>query len=243
MKIVIVDDERPARSELKYLVEQCRPEWKILETSNCEEMMQLMEKEHPDGGFVDIQLVDMNGTTLASMVLNKNPEFALVFATAYQEYAVKAFELGALDYLLKPYSMEQVERAARRIEERVSGKREKQEEKYEEERSKLTIVGSTGVELIDISKIIYISTEDRGCNIHLQDKSFFQNQSLNYYEERLERHHFFRIYKSFLINLDYIEKFVPSYNNGYGVCLKHIEKEIFPIGRTQCKELRKMFEF
>ena len=237
MKIVIVDDERPARSELKYLLEQCRPEWKLIEASNCEEMMQVMEKEHPDGGFVDIQLGDMNGTTLASMLLNKNPEFALVFATAYQEYAVKAFELGALDYLLKPYSVEQVERAAKRIEERVAGRREK----HEEELSKLTIVGSTGVELIDISDIIYISTEDRGCN--LQDKSFFQNQSLNYYEERLERYHFFRIYKSFLINLDYIEKFVPSYNNGYGVCLKYIEKEIFPIGRAQCKELRKMFEF
>ena len=177
MKIVIVDDERPARSELKYLLEQCRPEWKLIEASNCEEMMQVMEKEHPDGGFVDIQLGDMNGTTLASMLLNKNPEFALVFATAYQEYAVKAFELGALDYLLKPYSVEQVERAAKRIEERVAGRREK----HEEELSKLTIVGSTGVELIDISDIIYISTEDRGCNIHLQDKSFFQNQSLKFY--------------------------------------------------------------
>ena len=71
MKIVIVEDERPARSELKYLLEQCRPEWKLIEASNCEEMMQVMEKEHPDGGFVDIQLGDMNGTTLASMLLNK----------------------------------------------------------------------------------------------------------------------------------------------------------------------------
>ncbi|WP_075720489.1 LytR/AlgR family response regulator transcription factor [Roseburia sp. 499] len=239
MKIAIVDDERPARSELRYLLEQCRPDWKIVEAADCEEMMHIMETEVLDGGFVDIQLGDMNGTTLASMLLTKNPEFALVFATAYQEYAVKAFELGALDYLLKPYSMDQVERAVKRMEERMSVKKEKPEEEF----SKLTITEATGVELVDISDIIYISTEDRGCKVHLKDRSFFQNQSLNYYEERLERYHFFRIYKSYLINLDYIEKFVPSYNNGYGVCLKYVEREVFPIGRNQCKELRKMFEF
>lgn len=239
MKIVIVDDERPARSELRYLLAQCRPDWEILEAADCEEMMSLMEGEQPEGVFVDIQLGDMNGTTLASMLLSKNPQLALVFATAYQEYAVKAFEVGALDYLLKPYSMEPVERAVKRIEECAFGKREK----WEEEFSKITMTEATGVELVEISDIIYISTEERGCRIHLKNQTFFQNQSLNYYEERLSQYHFFRVYKSYLINLDYIEKFVPSYNNGYGVCLKHIPDEIFPIGRTQCKELRKMFEF
>lgn len=239
MKIAIVDDERPARSELRYLLAQCRPDWEIVEAADCEEMMLLMEKEEPQGIFLDIQLGDMNGATLASMLLNKNPELALVFATAYQEYAVKAFELGALDYLLKPYSMTQVERAVKRIEERTADRKEKHEEEF----SKITIAEATGVEVVDISDIIYISTEERGCRIHLKDKAFFQNQSLNYYEERLECHHFFRIYKSYLINLDYIEKFVPSYNNGYGVCLKYAEGQIFPIGRGQCKELRKMFEF
>ena len=239
MKIAIVDDERPARSELRYLLNQCRPDWEIAEASSCEEMLSLMEAEDPEGAFVDIQLGDMNGTTLASMLRNKNPELALVFATAYQEYAIKAFELGALDYLLKPYAMEQVERAVRRIEEHVVEKRKRREEEF----PKITVTEATGVEVINISDIIYISTEERGCKIHLAGRSFFQNQSLNYYEERLSPHHFFRIYKSYLINLDYIEKFVPTYNNGYGVCLKHIEKEVFPIGRSQCKELRKMFEF
>ena len=101
MRIAVVDDERPARSELKYLVEQCEPEAEIAEADGSEEFLAMLENENFDVCFVDINLGGMNGTTLASMIKRKQPDTLIIFATAFQEYAVKAFEIGAVDYLLK----------------------------------------------------------------------------------------------------------------------------------------------
>ena len=111
MRIAVVDDERPARSELKYLVEQCEPEAEIAEADGSEEFLAMLENETFDVCFVDINLGGMNGTTLASMIKRKQPDTLIIFATAFQEYAVKAFEIGAVDYLLKPFDYERVKRA------------------------------------------------------------------------------------------------------------------------------------
>ena len=114
MRIAVVDDERPARSELKYLVEQCEPDAEIAEADGSEEFLAMLENETFDVCFVDINLGGMNGTTLASMIKRKQPDTLIIFATAFQEYAVKAFEIGAVDYLLKPFDYERVKRAMER---------------------------------------------------------------------------------------------------------------------------------
>ena len=125
MRIAVVDDERPARSELKYLVEQCEPDAEIAEADGSEEFLAVLENETLDVCFVDINLGGMNGTTLASMIKRKQPDTLIIFATAFQEYAVKAFEIGAVDYLLKPFDYERVKRAMERIHEMCIRDREK----------------------------------------------------------------------------------------------------------------------
>ena len=122
MRIAVVDDERPARSELKYLVEQCEPEAEIAEADGSEEFLAMLENETFDVCFVDINLGGMNGTTLASMIKRKQPDTLIIFATAFQEYAVKAFEIGAVDYLLKPFDYERVKRAMERVHEHIKEK-------------------------------------------------------------------------------------------------------------------------
>ena len=97
------------------------------------------------------------------------------------------------------------------------------------------------IQVLDATEIIYIETEKRSCRIHTQERDYIQNESMNYYETRLKACRFFRIHKSFLVNLDYVAEMVPGYNNGYSVKMKYFEENLLPIGRTQLKEFRRLF--
>ncbi len=239
MRIAIVDDERPARSELKYLISQCEPEAEITEAESSEEFLKILEKNQFDVCFVDINLGGMNGTTMASMLKTKCPDTRIIFATAFRDYAVKAFEIGAADYLLKPFDYERVKKTMERLKEQARGK----QTPAEWEINKIMVNTGTSFQVLDVAKIVYIETEKRSCKIHMADGSFYlQNESLNNYEVNLRRCRFYRIHKSYLINLDYVIEMQVSYNNGYCVRLKHYEKECLPIGRSQIREFRQIFE-
>ena len=238
MRIAVVDDERPARSELIYLIRQCSPEAEVMEADSSEHLMALLDNEIFDACFVDIDLGGANGTTLASMIKSRQPETLIVFATAYREYAVKAFELGAVDYLLKPFDLERVKKSMERL-------KEKSEELNVRQNSteihKLMVNAGSSYQVLDVSEIVYIETENRACRIHTKNRDYIQNESLNFYESRLRGDRFFRIHKSYLVNLDYVVEMVPGFNNGYSLKMKYFEKERLPIGRTQVKEFRNLF--
>lgn len=238
MRIAVVDDERPARSELIYLIRQCSPEAEVMEADSSEHLMALLDNETFDACFVDIDLGGANGTTLASMIKSRQPETLIVFATAYREYAVKAFELGAVDYLLKPFDLERVKKSMERL-------KEKSEELNVRQNSteihKLMVNAGSSYQVLDVSEIVYIETENRACRIHTKNRDYIQNESLNFYESRLRGDRFFRIHKSYLVNLDYVVEMVPGFNNGYSLKMKYFEKERLPLGRTQVKEFRNLF--
>ncbi|MCB6609205.1 LytTR family DNA-binding domain-containing protein [[Clostridium] symbiosum] len=237
MRIAVVDDERPARSELVYLIRQCSPEAEITEAESSDRLMQLLDTEEFDVCFVDIDLGGANGTTLASMIKSKLPEAQIIFATAYREYAVKAFELGATDYLLKPFDLDRVRKTMGRLEERrveAAGAREMAI-------NKIMVNAGASFQVLDVADIVFIETEKRSCKIHTAKKAYLQNESLNYYETRLRNCRFFRIHKSYLVNLDYVLEMIPTYNSGYSLKMRYYEKELLPIGRTQVKEFRQLF--
>lgn len=239
MKIAIVDDERPARSELKYLVSQCEPDAEITEAESGEEFFKLLKTESFDACFVDINLGGMNGATMASMIKKQCPDTQIIFATAFRDYAVKAFEIGAVDYLLKPFDYERVKKAMERLKEQAKEKTTSSDFDI----NKIMVNTGTSFQVVDVAKIVYIETEKRSCKIHMADGTFYiQNESLNNYEINLRKCRFFRIHKSYLINLDYVKEMQVSYNSGYCVRLKHYEKECLPIGRSQIKEFRQIFE-
>lgn len=239
MRIAVVDDERPARSELKYLIGQFAPSAEIVEACSSEVFMEMLKKESFDICFVDISLGGMNGTTLASLIKKNQPEVQIVFATAYQDYAVKAFEIGAVDYLLKPFDYERVKKTMERVMERVQVRSAAPDWDI----NKIMVNTGTSFQVLDVSRIVYIETEKRACRIHMDDgSSYLQNESLNNYENSLKSKRFFRIHKSYLINLDYVLEMQAAYNNGYSVKLKNYEKESLPIGRSQIKEFRQIFE-
>ncbi|MFA9375804.1 MAG: LytR/AlgR family response regulator transcription factor [Lachnotalea sp.] len=244
MKIGIVDDERPARSELIYLLQLKINDAIFFEANSCHKALELLQLEKLDVIFVDIQLGDMNGTTLASLILEKQPDIIIVFATAYEEYAVKAFELGAIDYLLKPYSIERIDKCIRKVEQIRSLKNKKDINPISNIANKEKMILSLGecIKVIDICSIIYIQSFNRGCSIYTSELEFYQNQTLNFYDEKLKLFSFFRVHKSFLVNLRFIKELIPSYNNGYAIRLDYVKDLIIPIGRHQYRELRDYFE-
>lgn len=241
MRIAVVDDERPARSELKYLILQCLPEAVIWEAADTESFMELLEETEFDACFVDIDLAGANGTTLASMIRNCQPRAQIVFATAFGEYAVRAFELGAADYLLKPFDLERVRKTTDRLAARLREEHPVRDAEEQVMTDKLMVVTVTGFRVLDVSEIIYIETENRGCRVHSAGESYLQNESLSFYESRLHGHRFFRVHKSFLVNLEYVSEMIPAYNGGYALRVRGAENALIPIGRTQLREFRNLF--
>lgn len=242
MQIAIIDDERPAREELKLLLSECLPE-AILHLGNSgEEALILLEQEDIDILFLDIQLNDINGTVLVSMIRRGYPNISIVFATAFEEYAAKAFDLNVTDYITKPFSKQRLEQTIQKI---IKEQSQLKERHLISPRgmaaSKISIQCDKKMIMVDVKEIIYIETNRRNLIIHTLHGDYTDTTSLNSYEERLQAYSFYRTQKSYLINLNYLDEIVPWFNNSYGAKLKCTHGEVLPIGRTQLKELRAMF--
>jgi DNA-binding LytR/AlgR family response regulator len=244
MKIAIVDDERPSRSELRHLICDCFAEAEIMEAASGEEAMELFLKEDFDLIFMDINLGDIDGTTLAAMAKKAQPNVEIVFATAYNNYAEKAFDIDALNYILKPFDPKRIEQTLQRyMKKRTKGCVVKEMGKEEEKVpiSKISITCDKKMILVDISDIVYIETGNRACIVHIKGKSYTAACSMNSFEERLKENGFFRIHKSYLINLKYVIEIYPWFNNTTCVKMQGYEKEVLTVGRNQIKELKQLF--
>ena len=235
MKIVVVDDERPARSELAFLITDILPEAEILEAASGAAALELFLST-PDIclAFLDINLNDMGGTTLAAAMQKILPDVPVVFATAYSEYAVRAFELGAADYILKPVEPDRLRSVLKKCM-AVPGASLSVSDPME---NKIAIRFNRKVIFTDTKDIIYIETSGRGCMIHTVTDGYAENILIGDYEKRLSHLGFFRIHQSYLVNLAFVSEVFPWANNGLALKLDGCGSEIFPIGREKTKTFR-----
>ena len=239
MRIAIIDDEKPARSELSFLIKEVIPDAIITEFSCGEEVLEVIVKENYDLFCIDINLGDISGTTLATMVRKISPNAEIVFATAYNNYAEKAFEVDAMYYLLKPFSEIKVKQMIERYKVKQSKNPGDNNEKLF---TKIPLCIDKKFIMVDIEDIIYIESENRGCLIHTKNESYKDNNTLNFFEERLEDKWFFRIHKSFLINLKYIVEIHPWFNNAYCIKMKGFKDVFLPVSRNQIKDLKRILQ-
>lgn len=236
MRIAIIDDEKPARSELMYLILEVCSDAYITEISSGEEALNILSIESYDIICIDINLGDISGITLAITLRKMHPNSQIVFATAYNNYAEKAFEVDALFYLLKPFSKHKVEQ--------MLGKYKKKQMKLDDKQkinvSKLPICVDKKFIMIDVNKIAYIEAQNRVCVIHTRVGNYQDNNTLNYFEERLIDKGFLRIHKSFLVHLNDVLEVYPWFNNSYCVKMDGFKDEIIPVSRNKIKELKKL---
>jgi two-component system LytT family response regulator len=196
IKVILIDDERLARAELKRVLISY-PDLEVVgEAGNAEEAAELIEKHHPELIFLDIQMPGKSGFDLLEM-LDQAPE--VVFVTAFDQYAVKAFEANALDYLVKPVRDERFAKVIEKI-------RSKLNAAASPAGRQLFVKDGNKCHFIKLADVFLVESMDNYARIYFQDQTTYFKRSLNQLEVSLDAGMFFRINRSQIINLNFIQQ-------------------------------------
>ncbi len=227
MRVIIIDDERLAREELKSLLSQFSFIEIVDEAKNPEEGIAKIKEHQPDLIFLDIQMPGMNGFDMLKK-LDEIPK--VVFVTAYDEFALKAFEVKALDYLLKPVDPERLKETIQKLqqpEEEFATKLNPlpaQKEKVLQAGDKIFIKDGEKCWFIDISEVRMFESDGNYVKVYFDRFRPLILRSLNSLEDRLDPKLFFRANRKFIINLNWISNVENWFNGGLQVSLKDGEK-------------------
>ncbi len=208
-KTIIVDDERLAREEVKRALRPHKEFQVVGEASNVDEAIQIIEAEEPDVIFLDIHMPEKSGFDLLEE-LGAVPE--VVFTTAYDQYAVKAFELNALDYLVKPLREERFVKTIEKVKQELINKSKATPDVLPMHR-KIFIKDGEDCYFIPLSDIHYIESLENYARLYFGDQKAMIKRSLNLLEEKLDPTVFFRANRSQIINTHYIQEIHPHFNN------------------------------
>jgi DNA-binding LytR/AlgR family response regulator len=246
LKTLIVDDEAPARERLKNFLSHNQAVELIGEAEDGIQAVEIIEEKRPDLVLLDIQMPRLDGFGVIRML--KEPPL-VIFITAYDEYAIQAFEVNALDYLLKPFTRIRLERAIEKASQ-GSGKNDFNshldglfktltEQKHYLER--IAVKSQGKILVIDVQDIDIFSAERGQIDILVGDKHYSSNYTLNELEIRLNPEKFFRAHRSAIVNLTKIREIIPWFAGSYKIKLTTgAEVEL---SRLQATELRKIIKW
>lgn len=248
IKALIVDDEEPARQELRYYIEKA-PDFSVCgEAAGGTEALELAASLRPDVVFLDIELWDLDGVEVARLLLKQPGPPLIIFATAYDAYAIQAFELNAIDYLLKPFTAERVATTLGRV--RHYLKKHESPPLTALMRQLAAVRPSTKIAawkedrllVVDPREIVY--AEARGHQVLLKTSQGLLKfpGTLQELENKVGRN-FLRVHRSFIVNLDQVREVVPYFHGAYRLLLKDQEKTEIPVGRTYLKDVRSVLGF
>ena len=240
LNALIVDDEAPARSELRFLLEETGRINQISEAANAREAVEKLVRskegtdERTDVLFMDISMPKTSGMQLAEALHKlKNPP-AVVFVTAYSEYAVEAFSVDAVDYLLKPVETSRLARALDKVEARV-----KPAPSSHAGVERIPVEKGGRKVLVPIDQIRYIEAKDDYSCIYTEGDRYLSTISLAKLEQKLSSHNFFRVHRGYIVNLDNVES-VDTISSGIlQLGLKGIEEKKIPVSRRRVVALKR----
>jgi two-component system response regulator LytT len=236
IKVMIAEDERLTREELAYLLQQEEQFILCPSAENGQQLLELYEQYEPDVIFLDIHMPSLSGIDAAKHLRNhkkKNKRIPyLIFTTAYEEYAIEAFNLEAVDYLLKPYDTQRFKKALSRVYKHLE-----QPLSQRTTYSKLLIDDGEKKVVLTPQSIYYAVRSDRLVEIHTEKGIIQAKMNLQDLEEKLTHSPFFRSHRSYLVNLDYIHEIVPWFNGAYNLILNNKEQTKIPVSRSAAKSL------
>jgi two-component system LytT family response regulator len=230
-RILIADDEPLARERLRKLL-SAEPQIDLIgECSNGREAVEAIRKESPDLVFLDVQMPELDGFGVLQE-LEKSERPAVIFVTAHDKFALRAFEVHALDYLLKPFDRERFQTAlhralehlqkhtTRELNDRLSALLAdvRQEPKYTE---RLAIKSSGKVVFLKASEIDWVEAADNYVNLHAGAESYLHRETMSALEEILDPARFLRISRSTIVNIDCVKELQPLFHGEYSVILKN----------------------
>jgi two-component system, LytTR family, response regulator LytT len=255
LSAVIVDDEQLARDELAFLLKDVGDVDVVAQGKNGVEGVNLIREHNPDLVFLDVQMPGLDGFGVIKKLLDKKvPLPKIVFSTAFDQYAVKAFEVNAVDYLLKPFDKKRVAQSvakARAKMESTAAPTDKLEslvrmlESQKTPASKILIKAAGRLFLVDQKDICYASIEDGVISVVTAGANGLEGQSncrtLEELLDSLDSNLFWRAHRSFLVNINRIREVVPWFKSSYQLRMDDKKQTEIPVSRAQTKRLRELF--
>lgn len=245
LRTLVVDDEKLARDRLCGFLRGIEDVEIVGEAANGPEAVALIEDRRPDLVLLDVQMPGMDGFGVLRQ-LSHRP--AVVFATAYDDYAIKAFEVQAADYLLKPISRDRLREAVRRIRDRrartVADAELQQAMRALQQREKryatqLTVQKGRQILLLATADVYWFEVEYRLVYAHTAGERFMSNYTLKDLETRLDPEVFFRAHKSRLVNLHHVKAIVPWFGGRYKLVMRNPAASEVELSRAQARILRR----
>ena len=236
MHTLLVDDETLARNELSYLLKQCPEIDSIVEAESIEEALEKMLYQSVDLIFLDIHLTNESGLSLADKVNQLKKPPVLIFATAYDEYAVKAFELNAQDYVLKPFELTRIQQAVTKAYQHVESSKEKIKEVPVSFLTPLPIQVEEHIYMIKQQEIVALEVENGLTTLYTRQRDYQTREALSTIEKKLSPSHFMRVHRSYVVRLDAIQEIQPWFNHTVQVTMENQLK--IPVSRSYIKEFK-----
>ena len=232
LKAMIVDDEAPARSELRFLLDELGQADVVAEAASVREAIEKL-KEYPiDVIFLDINMPEATGLKLAEALRTLKFPPNVVFVTAYSEYALEAFKVNAVDYLVKPVETERLAQALARVRENVALHMQAQKSE------RISVEKGGKKILISIDKIRFVMARDDYAYLQTDTDRYFSTVSLAQLEKRLDGHGFFRVHRGYLVNLSMVEE-VESVSGGTLLLTLNGVDDKIPVSRRRVSLLKK----
>ncbi len=237
-RVLIIDDEPLARSIVREFL-QSHPECETIgECTNGIEAVKAINESQPDIVFLDIQMPKLNGFEVLELLEHR---CGVIFATAYDEFALKAFEVQAVDYLLKPFSQERFDAALARAKERLPGEWESVIAGYRRQRAfddRIIVKDGSAVHVIAAESVDYIEAQDDYIAIHVGKDTFLKKQTISEMESRLNASEFMRVHRSFILRLDRLARIELYAKDSRIVILKNGKQ--LPISRSGYEKLKSL---
>lgn len=272
LSALIIDDEELAREELKYLLDSIGGVEVVAQGANGIDAVQLIEEHRPDLVFLDVQMPGMDGFAALNRLMDRRRRNGadgesdampqIVFATAFDQYAVRAFDVNAVDYLLKPFDRGRVEAAVERVKVRLAGENsgaapvmEPIESQLEallkllnrpqpgKQPAKLIVQTQNRLLLIDQAEICFAAIDEGVIRIVTRT---FEGQSkcrtLEELMDLLDTAHFWRAHRGYVVNIDHIREVVPWFKSSYQLRMNDKQQTEIPVSRAQTKRLKELFK-
>ncbi len=243
IKAIVIDDEPLARSIVKEYLQPYSEIAIIEECNNGFEGVKAIQQHQPDIIFLDIQMPKINGFEMLEL-LEVSPE--VIFTTAFDEYAIKAFEAHAIDYLLKPFSKERFDKAIHKF--LTSTPLHKNERniksllentgKHAEEQNRIVIRNGNAIKIIPVQDVWYIEAYDDYVKIFTKDGQQLKKKTMNYFEKVLDPSYFLRVHRSYIVQLAEITRVDPFEKNNHIALLKSGAK--IPLSRSGYIKLKEV---
>lgn len=238
-KIITIDDEPLARSIVKEYLQKYSELEIVQECNDGFEGFKAIQQYQPDLIFLDIQMPKINGFEMLEL-LDQAP--AVIFTTAFDEYAIKAFEAHAVDYLLKPFSQERFDKAIQKWKEQKVSSQKNTEELLEtashspSQSQRIVVKTGSKIKIIPVHDVFYLEAADDYVKVHTQDGSFLKNKTMSHFEKTLDPQQFVRSHRSYIMNIQQITRIDPYEKDNHVAILKSGAK--VPVSRNGYAKLR-----